>query len=541
MTAPESLFEDALANAKHALKTKASLESFAAVLGVATQNIRQQRRWYDVLELLDRLPDQVFLKWAALALIKARALVGLGDEWRVVAFLDMAVPHFDDAEAAPLRVERSWALLCLKRFDDAKLELKTALPHLSGDALGLAWRRLAWTQQMLGEDGWIDAFEKALRSTSLKRMGFALLDYAKCCYRANQDSEARGHLLKALLHLEHDPHLHSQCRYELGLIQLRHGQFEAREEFELALELALETNDPILIAQTWCGVGAARRAQGDWLRAEAAYLKVMETEHPYWEAEAWCNLGRTYRLASKVKPAMIALERASELTPSSTVQLEQAAAFLQWGSIQEAARLVDQVQQPQGADVHLHWILRAELARKTGTLENCLELLRKLPLDKRIVREEVPQWPELFALLHQCDGISVDPLPMMATVVTIRALGVPEVRINGYCLDLKPTSKSFKLLACLARGRGRARASETLIDELWPDDDIDRKQMRRLSKQVGLLRESLGWNNSVKSVGAAYQLDSAAQWVIDLAEKSVVLEGNYDNWVAQLQSEFELD
>ncbi len=120
--------------------------------------------WNVLVELLESIPYSIRVTTPDLLLPCARILAKSKNYDRLFEFCDEVLLQYGTAWVAPAQVERAGALWEIHRYHDARLMLESAIPHLQGEILGIAWGKLGLTLFALGES-WSEAFRQAYDST----------------------------------------------------------------------------------------------------------------------------------------------------------------------------------------------------------------------------------------------------------------------------------------------------------------------------------------------------------------------------------------
>lgn len=199
-----------------------------------------------------------------------------------------------------------------------------------------------------------------------------------------------------------------------------------------------------------------------------------------------------------------------------------------------------------GEDLERARIVRAELARRRLDANAAIEALRGVRFDKLWAREERACFPAVFALGEAMGLGAPEPLSRPQGLrVEVNALGVLRVRVNGRDVPIRPISRPGEVLVLLLE-RGGTETVERLLEALYPNLTTARRRARAqaLSALVRELRDALGWEGSVRSLGGAYRLDPDARWEYDVARvreqgqrASGFLEGVYTDWARQTERE----
>ncbi|PYE49957.1 tetratricopeptide repeat protein [Deinococcus yavapaiensis] len=505
-----------------------------------------------LLDAVSRVPLEQRAGSAAGALITARLLGNTRQAADVLPFTALARQKLGWPASAPAAAFEAFALVREGRHDDAVRVADEVIAVVDGLPLGIAWRARAEALGWSGRDGWREAFRVARTHLTGRSLGTCWLAEGTLMHRAGDDAGAQAAWREALLLLERDPLYAAWLRHALGLSYLRFGLPEAEEHF-LALErLSKREGAAHMRARALCGLGTARRVRGEWDRALSSYraaLRVAREEDDVQQARR--SLGHTLRLLGKPGLALEELLRAARAIRveaergKSWVYVDVAAAHLALGNDEAARDALAHVEDGSEEDAQRGSIVRAELARRAGDEEEARRELRKIRTNMMWAREEVVQFPALFALMG---GERPVPLTHLGgTRVEVRALGALEVQVNGRVIPMRATGRAGELLVVLLEKGGRA-TTEELTDALYRDDAPERRRAgQSLWALAKTLREALGWEGSVTFVGGAYHLDEAAQWWYDVREAvargertPAFLSGVYSAWAVERAQELAL-
>ena len=455
------------------------------------------------------------------------------------------------AQQAPIFAFEAWALTRTEQHVSALALLDEVIPGLSGLAAGIAWRVRAEALFWSGQAQWQYAFDIARSHLAgyPRSLGACWLEEGSLLERDRQDAAARQAWHQALLRLDHDPYYTAWVREALGQSCLRFGLPDAEEHF---LEMQRAVRKPqaqALRAQALCGLATARRAHGEWARAETGYQQAVKaaqtTKDRADEQQAWRGLGYTYRLQGKFDLALATLLRAVHCqavgdgaSGECWVQADIAAIHAQLGNRAEAARALAQTGTVTGETIERVAIVRAELARQEGDLPGAVALLGGVRAQTLWAREEQLCFPALFGLLDT----GQPPLSRASSMrVEVRALGTLTVSVNQRRVPLRATGRPGELLVLLLE-HGNQAPSEVLMDALYPSAQYSsaRGKRRALWALVHELRQALGWQTSVQALGGVYALDPGAQWWYDVREALArhlptpnFLAGVYQPWAVE--------
>jgi tetratricopeptide (TPR) repeat protein len=522
------------------------------VLGLALPNVRTEGELQQMLALVERVPESERISSVEAAVVYIRILK---KNHRLQSVLDWGArvsARYGFAQAALLQFECAGALLELQRHAEARQVLEGSMPHLQGEALGMAFSRLGLALFHLGE-AWQESFKHArplLTGDSLARV---LTDHGYCLSESGQGAEARNVWREALPLCGHDPKMLAWVRYNLGISALLDLDWEAERHFLEADRLTHKPQAAALRAATLNGLGGARRMLGEWERALYAYHAGLEVAHDAHDhRESHFGLTRTLRLAGRHEEALEAIEFAFKvLVDHNPLRVTQAMVFLQLEQLERAKSALEDVGLLVSEyDRWLERIARSELARQEGQFDLAVQLLEGLPVNSLHAREEAGAFPLLFQLLEGAGKPVPVPLEYVkGTLVQVRALGVLHVSVNSRSVAITPTSRIGELLVYLLEQRGAA-SLESIGDALYAEANgsLDPKRVRQsVWKLVNGLREALGWQDSVLALRGAYQLDPNASWTYDVREardrgqpEGEFLKGVYSDWALEVGRQLEM-
>ncbi len=514
------------------------------VLGRMLFTIRMESEWKRALELIERIPKANRIESVEAAFTYGRVLNMNDRESDVLNLSAEVIELHGFARAAPVELERGGALISMRRHLEARRVLEDAIPHLSGELLGVAFSRLGLTLFNLDEP-WSQAYQHAKELLSGVELGKALLNEGYCLVESGQSTEARNVWLEALPLFRSDPKMLAWLRYNLGISALRDLDPEAERHFLEADRLTRKPQAAELRAATLNGLGGSRRAIGEWARAEHTYragLEAASASHD--RKESYLGLVRTLRLARRHIEALETLEFAlqDDTLEMGALRVSHAMVFLALGQPERARDSLGRVGAlVSESDKWLERIARAELARQDGQLDEAVSLLDGLPVASLHAREEAGAFPLLFGLLENA-GLPVPEQLTYATrtVVRVMAHGALRVTVNDRAVPIAPTGRVGELLVFLLE-RGGVATIDVIGAALYAEN-LERKNVRRaVWKLVNGLRDVLGWAQGVLALRGAYQLDPGAIWEYDIAEaraKGVFngefMSGVYSEWVLDL-------
>lgn len=513
----------------------------------ANLGYEDREEWAITRQLLNRISPE--FRSAKAAYLYAKALRILRDYDALTDWRNYIDSTQNVISSALVQLEVSAGLNRRQQYSEAKALLESILPYLSGEALGIAWARLGFALFNLNQP-WEIAFQKAQPLLKGEELGRALLNYGYCLAVSERRAEAHQIYQEALALFTHNPYFSAWIRYNLGTLALSDLDLEAERHFLKALELTRNPKAEGLRAAIYIGLGRFRRSLGEWHRAEFSYRKALESAvENYDKLEAYRGLTRTFQLSGLLSDALEILELALQDSKieHQGLYLAQALIYLKQGQAKQAKTSLTKAGTAVGeSDNLLFRIAGAELARLEDRLDEAVQLLEGLPLHTLYAREEVRQWPKLFALLEASGREIPRPLEyVQGTTVRVQALGVLQVSVNGRLVELIPTGRVGELLVFLLE-QGGAASLEAIGDALYPDLTQAPKRRKAVWKLVNGLRQALGWEDSVLALRGAYQLDPQATWLYDVAEARVkrearaeFLAGVYSEWAIEVGRELQ--
>jgi tetratricopeptide (TPR) repeat protein len=504
--------------------------------------------WARTSEFIEQMPDNFRYHVFPVALIYAKALRIQKRVDELLEWSNRVAAHFGVVESATIQSEIAGGLNWAQRYSEARVLLEQSLPHLKGESLGVTWSRLGFALFYLKQP-WREAYACARALLTGHELGRALLNEGHCLEQSNLRVEARKVWLEALACFHDNPYSLAWTRYNLGMNALRDSDLEAERHF---LEAIRHTQSPKAVnlrPAALNGLAAFHRSLGEWNRAETAYRQVLRLPcDPYDREQAYRGVARTFYLSARPVQALEVLELAlhEPTLAHHMIHLARAMAFLVLGQTSYAKSVLAQVgNTPSESNRWLLRIAQAELARQEGRLDEAVALLDGLPLHTLHAREEVRQFPLLFDLLRAAGKEVPQPLEyVQGTTVWVKAQGVLEVSVNGRPIEMHPTSRVGELLVFLLE-QGGAATLEVIEDALYSSRPYSRRR-QAIWNLVKKLREALGWEDSVRSLHRAYQLDPAATWHYDIAQARArgefggeFLVGVYSNWAREVEIELQ--
>jgi tetratricopeptide (TPR) repeat protein len=494
----------------------------------------QRRADFDsLLKAVRAVPMPVMLEaeddgWAVLF---ARLLSATSRCEELLIFTASALKHFPNSG---LLAHRAWALLQRRDYEPA-LALIERCVHL-GLEIGLARRLRAQALAALRRDGWREAFAQARMSLEGRALGLCLLEEGVWLAHDGDERAALHCFSAALLRFDDDAHYRAWLTYNLGVLCLRSLLPETEAYFLELQRLSTHQDAKPFEARALCGLGAYRRALGEWDRAEAAYRRATTLAAADQDdlQQAWRGLGLTLRMRGLPRQAFDPLLRALGAQPAKPwIHVELAALHAQLGEDAEVNGCLERAGPLNGEDFDRAQIVRAALKHQSGDHAGALEVLRDLGPKRLWVREEASCFPELFALLGT-DAPAA--LPRSSTTVEVYACGVLRVTVNGRAVGLGPTGLAGQLLVLLLEQPDHAQSVSYLLEHIYGRDS--RTKAQALSAVARELRRALGWEQSINAPRKAYRLDANVTWHYDAHEKrsrneaiEAFLEGVEADWV----------
>ncbi|WP_229753172.1 tetratricopeptide repeat protein, partial [Deinococcus aerophilus] len=427
----------------------------------------------------------------------------------------------EQVNAGFLFAHLAWALTQQEAFPEALQAAETALQdrqNLTDRERGLALRMKGFALNRLdASSDWEGTFQEALDVSEGWARGLILLDLGGLRSRAGNEPGAMLAYTDALKLVVSTGH-RAMILNNMGLVCLRLGRFAEAEEYFMQVA-ALRSG---FRSRALAGQAAARRALGEWARAESLYRQAAQASNDEDDLrQALRGLGYTQRLAGRHMQALETLRGAANAAQGDRES------GLSWVNVDVAATLVGQdYLDVKAVEAHLSRtgkldiedaeravIVRAELARRTGNLQRAVALLEPLVRSSLWMREEAHAFGQLFALLPP--GQRPEPLPRpQQTRVDLRVLGVPRVQVNGRRVRLG--NLELVTLTALIMAGGDLTTDE-LIEVIRDGKPREmRAAAQRVSRVVRQLRVALGWDGSVLSLGGAYLLDPAVNWSSDV-------------------------
>ncbi len=447
-----------------------------------------------------------------------------------------------------LKVYKAFALLRHNNTKEALKLIQKTIQDCEGELLGWALRIEAESLAVLKRQTWQEHFEQACKHLEGRALGACLIEYGNHLLATGERKTARRTWLQALPILQHDPYYRSWLHYNLGILCLGDLLLPEAESHFLEMLNSAKKNKSTKsdFARAWCGIGAARRALGEWPRAEAAYREAIRRSTEIDDKqEAWRGLGHTYRISGRAELAPEALGIAAKLG-ADWVWAEMAAMWLMLDDEAAATEALTRLRPNNPGDEQQAMIVRAEMARRHNDTKSAMHYLKKIIMQTLWVSEEQRCFPELFKLMHQHKLGNIKKLPnKKQTTIEVNTKGILRVRVNKRNISLRPTGRTAELLVLLLE-HNNAASSETLIEALYPNTGSGpverRKKTRAIWQLVKELRQAFGWNTSVTALNNAYRLDPESIWKYDREHDKNTqqttnnfLEGNYSEWVQRVR------
>jgi tetratricopeptide (TPR) repeat protein len=496
------------------------------ILQNAADNIRQTRDWL-VLRQIWEQPQQegdpvftfepVLLGQASWRILIGRILAGCEDNKTLGGWLSECLQKTGRLEPE-LVVLKAFVLICAGENIEAKRSLEAVLPELTGYWLGLAHQRLLWAQHRL-QQPWEHHLLELRQHLEARALGLALLDVATCAYSDNHDKLAQTIAEEALEYLKDDAYHKARTNLQIGFNLLRVCNPNAEINFTESLTETFKPQGKPLRAKALAGIAAFRRFQGEWrISLEyygRAYTTATEIKDIYEQHQIMLNKARTYRLSGNCNEAINILKDTLEQRPKdpSDFWLEMTAANLKLENNHEAQENFAHVTQVFGADVYLKTILEAELLRKSDKPQLALDLIRSLPFETRVVREEVTQFEELFSLLAERPKSLTYPEQTVIRVVTKPKL---QVFVNGREIPkLTDKQDAIALIYMMNFPNKRINTDELAMavfdfETYTENEDSFRDLTNRI---IDRLRYKLEYPESIRDDRKSYWLDPETIWV----------------------------
>jgi tetratricopeptide (TPR) repeat protein len=532
----------------HDLIAEERYEDLIPVVLTWISRIRSWEDWGMLLECLERVPEVHRAHSPGLELAYAEALSLNGRHDQLLEFTTKMLHKHNGNTQAQFLLFRSGSLHSRNDFPGTLLALETAIPFLTGESRGRALARLGLTRFQT-QRPWEASFLEAKEFLTGRGWGLACLNFGHCLQNSKRPQEARAIFLEALSLLRGDTFSLAWLRYNLGSSYAQDLEFlEAERHFFEGQRLSNSLKSLSMQPSILNGLGSVLRAQGEWPRAEFQFRQAFQIATDSFDrVSALIGLARTLLFANRATEAIETLELGltGDDLNNPDVQVARALVLLKLHDPAGARRALESMASPVvGTNQWLESLCRAELARRDGRLEDAVKIMTGLPTNTLHAREEVGQWPELFALLAS-HGLPV-PVPLeypAGLTVSVRACGSAQVSVNGRAVTLAPAGRVMELLVFLLESDGTATL-EAIDSAFFPDatDPVSRRRANKaVWKLVETLRHALGWASSVIALGGAYQLDPAVTWQYDVTSlrerggtSKKFLEGIYSEWALEV-------
>lgn len=533
-----------LADAKLSIGQHLELGQAEMALKTLEHVLRQSKTYAQHEAIVDELfvlvPPALLECHPLARLLYVRALCSARRSGRLLEFAEGLLDRPDTPPAVWVYCAWAWGL---SGQYGRVLELPLSLVEPLGEAeVGLFWRLRGEAMGYQGLGGWQEAFARARGLLKGEALGRCLLEEGNVWQRLGNTAEARSCWSEALLHLREDPFYIAWTHYNLGMAIYAQSPQEAEPPLLQADQITHQKAAAKFRCRALCGLGAIRRALGEWPRALYSYQLAARAEGDDSDRQtALWGQGHVLRLMGRLPEAIALFQEALERFPAGGRWLyaDLAAARLMLGASKSAQQALSRVADVQGRGRTLVAVLRAELARRQGDQAGMQEALEGVAASLWL-RDEVHCFPELFEELARLGRFAeVKPLSPRKVRVEVRAAGVLEVRVNGRAVPLQPTGKPAELLVRLLESGGE-ESLEGLIYDLYRNygPDQARKAQQALWENIDKLRQVLGWEDSIQAVGRAYRFDPGAEWDYDVPKLPIpnqgrYLEGVYSDWVIE--------
>jgi tetratricopeptide (TPR) repeat protein len=532
----------------NALLSEGRFEELSETLSIWVSKIRDLEDWKILLELLEPISKNEVFNSPKLTLVYAEVLAWNHQHDQLLAFTDQMLEQLTGEKLAYLLFFRSTGFLDRNDFSNTLVALETSLPYLTGEMRGRALSRMGFTLFKLKKP-WESYFLEAKEYLAARALGLTCLNFGYCLNASQRPQEARAIWLEALSLLKDDPYSLAWLRYNLGASYFLNLELlEAERHFLEGQRLSSNLKTLSMQSNIQTGLAGVRRACGEWPRAEFSYREAIRlARDSYDRVTALIGLARTLLFANRATEAIETLELGltGDDLHNPDVQVARALVLLKLNDPAGARRALESMTSPVvGTNQWLESLCRAELARRDGRLEDAVKTMTGLPTETLHAREEVGQWPELFALLA-ANGLPV-PLPLEypdGLTVWVRACGSAQVSVNGRAITLAPAGRVAELLVFLLESDCTATL-EAIDAAFFPDatDPVSRRRANKaVWKLVETLRHALGWASSVIALGGAYQLDPTVTWQYDVTAlrerggtSKKFLEGVYSEWALEV-------
>lgn len=534
----------ALSDARTSIQQHLELGQAEMALKTLEHTLRQCKTYAQHEAILDELipliPGSMFEAYPLGRLLYVRTLCSARRDAQLLSFAENLLDRSDTPLA--VRVYCAWAWGMGQQYAKV-LELPESLAdHLTDPEVGLFWRSRAEAMGYQGQPGWQKAFAKARKCLKGDALGRCLLEEGNVWMWLGDKAEARSRWSEALLYLREDPFYIAWTHYNLGMSVYSFTPQVAEPHLLQAEQITRQKAAQKFRCRALCGLGAVRRALGEWSRALYSYQLAAKAEGDDSDHQtALWGQGHMLRLMGRLPEAIALFQEALERFPKGGRWLyaDLAAARLMLGATKSAKEALGQAADLQERGKTLMGVVQAELARREGDKQGMLAALEGVATSLWL-RDEAHCFPEVFAQLKLAGKLTeLPPAAPTKLRVEVRAAGVLGVQVNGRPVPLQPTGKPGELLVRLLESGGE-ESLEGLIYDLYRTygPGQTRKAQQALWEHVDKLRQALGWEESLQAVGRAYRLDPQAEWDYDVAKLAVpnqgrYLEGIYSDWALE--------
>jgi tetratricopeptide (TPR) repeat protein len=486
-----------------------------------------------------------------MALVYAETLARNSKNDLLIDFVNKAAQLYSGEVKAELLLAQSAGFHAKGNLTSALKAIEKSVQFLSGESRGRALGRMGLILFELGKS-WENQFIQANHFLTGRNLGLLYLNHGYCLHECNRHEEARAVWTDALSLLKNDPYSLAWLRYNLGSSCIRDLELmEAERHFLEGERLSRNSKSFSMRSSILSGLANVRKARGEWSRAEFNYREAFRTATDSFDRVfALTGLVRTLLLAGRAPEANETLEL--QLNPEDAndpnIQIARALVCLHLNNLPRASAALETITTPiVGAYQWLERLCRAELARRHGQLTEAVQWLEGNPTHTLHMREEVRQWPELFALAKAAGLPIPEPLEyVQGTTVQVRARGVLHVAVNDRGVSIPPTGRVGELLVFLLEHEGEAPL-DVILEAFYPNavGSKDRARARKMVwEHANTLRELLGWQDAVIALGGAYQLDPQTTWQYDIREARALglfngefLAGVYSEWALEVGQE----
>jgi tetratricopeptide (TPR) repeat protein len=360
----------------------------------------------------------------------------------------------------------------------------------------LWWCSRAQALQATGQPGAESDFQLAQQDLTPQQLGWLYLHWAQHLTEHQQTVEARGFLQQAWPLCRQDPHLQSLIQYQLALTHLALDPGLSEAHCLQAAQTGHQAQTILLLAQL-------RLQWGEWSRALLAFEKaVYLAHHTPTRIQALYGLGESLFHLRRFDEAYVHFQLMEQQYPQEIGDLKvwTALCLLQIRDLGGAQQALVTAQPQTPLHRALYQMGLAALAQQRGQ-----------PFDIQVLDAHLPLLGH-FLLQFPISGQqqATRPAPYQISVFAgerSRAL------VNGRPIPLPPTSRVAELLVLLLEAGGQANL-DWLLDQMYPDAAPSQRSTatRALWELVDQLRQILGWQDSLQTLGGTYRLDPTAEW-----------------------------